>query len=101
MDNQSSKVQLIRPVLEKKLSGIGCFFLSGYAFKSSDYLNVGIPLIKIGNIQNRVVNIINDGDYISEAIVNEKTQKFLLKNNDILIAMTGQGSVGRVGKLKL
>lgn len=86
---------------DKILKEIGCTFLSGYAFKSSDYGSIGIPLIKIGNIQNRNVTIDNEGDFVLEKIINEKVEKYLLSNNDVLIAMTGQGSVGRVGKLKI
>ncbi|MFD2240389.1 restriction endonuclease subunit S [Flectobacillus roseus] len=88
-------------IIEKPLNEIGCSFLSGFAFKSSDYSNKGIPLIKIGNIQNRVVTVDSNGDHISEELINDRTKRFLLSNNDVLIAMTGQGSVGRVGKLKL
>ncbi|SFB76578.1 type I restriction enzyme, S subunit [Flexibacter flexilis DSM 6793] len=88
-------------IIEKPLNEIGCSFLSGFAFKSSDYSNKGIPLIKIGNIQNRVVTVDSNGDRISEELINDRTKRFLLSNNDVLIAMTGQGSVGRVGKLKL
>ncbi|MCU0323706.1 MAG: restriction endonuclease subunit S [Spirosomaceae bacterium] len=87
--------------MEKRLNEIGCSFLSGFAFKSSDYSSIGIPLIKIGNIQDRIVTVDTRGDYVSEELINDKTIKFLLNNGDILIAMTGQGSVGRVGKLKL
>lgn len=85
---------------QNKLKDIGCSFLSGYAFKSSDYSTSGIPLIKIGNIQNTVVTIDNNGDFVSEKLLNNKTEKFLLNNYDVLIAMTGQGSVGRVGRLR-
>ncbi len=81
-------------IVEKKLSEIGCDFLSGFAFKSVDYFESGIPLIKIGNIQKRIVKIDTQGDLIPEKILNDKTERYLLKNNDVLIAMTGQGSVG-------
>lgn len=84
-----------------KLKDIGCKFLSGFAFKSSEYKNEGIPLIKIGNIQNRTVDINASSDYVSEGVLNEKVSKYLLSDKDVLIAMTGQGSVGRVGRLKL
>ncbi len=33
--------------------------------------------------------------------MNNKHDKFILKNNDVLIAMTGQGSLGRIGRIKL
>jgi type I restriction enzyme S subunit len=83
------------------LKELNCKFLSGFAFKSSDYRDSGIPLIKIGNIQNRHVEINSNGTFVSKELINNKTNKFLLKRGDVLIAMTGQGSVGRVGKLKL
>lgn len=86
---------------EKKLSEVNCKLLSGFAFKSSDFSEVGIPLIKIGNIQNKIVSSELSVSFVSHNILNEKTERYLLENDDVLIAMTGQGSVGRVGKLKL
>jgi type I restriction enzyme S subunit len=84
-----------------KLKDIGCSFLSGFAFKSTDYISVGVPLIKIGNIQNRAVRIDELGDFVHKDILNKKISQYLLKNMDVLIAMTGQGSVGRVGRIKM
>src|ERR1039457_2022187 len=86
---------------EYKLKDIGCSFLSGYGFQSTDFELNGIPLIKIGNIQKKTVTVDPDGDFISVNKLDDKVSKFLLDNNDVLIAMTGQGSVGRVGRLKL
>lgn len=88
-------------IKEYKLKDIGCNFLSGYAFKSTDYTQSGVPLIKIGNIQNRLVEVANDGDFVSDSLIDKTITKYLLSDGDVLIAMTGQGSVGRVGKLKL
>jgi type I restriction enzyme, S subunit len=86
--------------IEDKKIKYGCSFLSGYAFKSSDFSDEGIPVIKIANIQNKVVRT-DDSQRIPFNSVNPKIDKFFLKNGDVLIAMTGQGSVGRVGKLIL
>ena len=83
------------------LKELGCEFISGFAFKSSDYSNIGIPLIKIGNIQNRIVKIDLNGNFISIKNIEDKHERYFLNHNDVLIAMTGQGSVGRVGRLKL
>lgn len=88
-------------LIERKLDDIGCKFISGFGFKSSDYTDKGIPLIKIGNIQNRVVSVDSKGTFVSENIINNKIRSVFLSNRDVLIAMTGQGSVGRVGRLKL
>lgn len=79
----------------------GCEFLSGYAFKGEDFVDSnGYPVIKIKNIQSRKVTTV-DSQYVPREVITEKLDKFRLDNGDILIAMTGQGSVGRVGKLYL
>lgn len=85
----------------KSLVELKCGFLSGYAFKSSWYSKSGLPLIKIGNIQNRIVEIDVDGNFIPNNIINDKLEKYCVNDGDVLIAMTGQGSVGRVGKMKI
>ncbi len=70
---------------------------SGYAFSSSDLVEEGIPVIKIGNI--------NDGKVSEECVsyynknISAKLKKYVLQKDDFLIAMTGAGSVGRVGKM--
>ena len=76
----------------------GSDFISGYAFKGSDFIDSGNPVIKIKNIQNKKVTTENS-QYISEDVITENIIKYKLNNGDVLIAMTGQGSVGRVGKL--
>jgi len=73
---------------------------SGFAFKSKDLGNHGIPVVKIKNVNNRVVDV-SDTQFFPESLINEKHDKFILQDGDVLIAMTGQGSVGRVGRLSL
>jgi len=82
----------IKPISE------GSEFISGYAFKGKDFVDVGNPVIKIKNIRNGKVTT-KDSQYVSDEVITDKLLKFRLYNGDILIAMTGQGSVGRVGKL--
>ncbi len=67
------------------------------AFKSKDFTGIGHPVIKIKNIQDGFV-ILEDSQCVDSKTV-EGLNKFKLNNGDILIAMTGQGSVGRVGRL--
>lgn len=76
-----------------------CDFISGFAFKSKDFSDKGYPVIKIKNIQNKRVTITGDTQHIPFELATEKLNKFRLESDDILIAMTGQGSVGRVGRL--
>ncbi|EMF5208932.1 restriction endonuclease subunit S [Enterobacter roggenkampii] len=75
----------------------GCTFISGYAFKSKDFTDIGYPVIKIKNIQDGFVTL-EDSQCVTSNTV-EGLNKFRLNNGDVLIAMTGQGSVGRVGRL--
>ena len=71
---------------------------SGFAFKSQDLGDRGIPVVKIKNVNNRTVNIA-DTQFFPQELLNEKHSRFFLEDGDVLIAMTGQGSVGRVGRL--
>jgi len=67
-----------------------CRVFSGYGFKTKDYTKEGIPLIKIGNLQDGEVVINPDNDYMPESWKeNERLRKFILKSRDILIALTG------------
>ncbi|GMQ49699.1 restriction endonuclease subunit S [Vibrio sp. 10N] len=97
----SFKTPLGKTIFETKPISAGCEFVSGYAFKSKDFAESGFPVIKIKNIQNKQVTLNGDNQFIPKSVITEKLNKFRLTHGDILIAMTGQGSVGRVGKLVL
>jgi type I restriction enzyme S subunit len=71
---------------------------SGFAFKSQDLGAQGIPVIKIANIQNKRVSS-ECSDYFPDKLYTPKFDRYFLHPNDTLIAMTGAGSVGRVGKM--
>ena len=71
---------------------------SGYAFKSSDLCDNGIPVIKIANIQNKGVNR-DCAQKFPKTKITTKLDKYFLQKNDVLVAMTGQGSLGRIGKM--
>ena len=79
--------------------------LNGYAFKSKDFTNEGIPVIKIKNIVPPSIEL-SDVQYVSEELFNEK-ERFALKYNDILISMTGSNvnqiasAVGKIGRVRL
>ena len=78
----------------------GASVYSGFAFKSEDFCDTGIPVVKIKNVNNRLVDLV-DTEFFPADKVTEKHAKFFLKDGDVLIAMTGQGSVGRVGRVRL
>tara|TARA_B110000238_G_C16089799_1_gene423259 strand:- start:246 stop:1493 length:1248 start_codon:yes stop_codon:yes gene_type:complete len=67
---------------------------SGYAFKSKWWTNKGLPVIKIGTIQNNSVSK-EELEYISE--LNEfNRDNCQVKKGDIVIAMTGF-TMGKIG----
>ena len=71
---------------------------AGYAFKSSDFTNHGIGVIKIKNINDGTVDLINT-DKISNDLFNSLSNDFVLSTGDVVIAMTG-ATIGKVGKLR-
>jgi type I restriction enzyme, S subunit len=73
--------------------------ISGYAFKSKDWQETGIPVIKIKNIQEDNTVNLQDTDFISPCIVTPNLKKFFLASGDFLVAMTG-ATAGKVGKLR-
>ena len=79
--------------------------LSGFAFKSKDFVDNGVPVIKIKNIVPPYVTT-DDSVYVSQELY-ELSEKYQLNYNDILISMTGSNynqlssAVGKVGRVRL
>ena len=88
----------------KKRLGDYIEILSGFAFKSKDFCEKGIPVIKIKNICPPYVSL-EDLSFVPSTIAYANS-KYILKRNDILIAMTGShinqiaSVVGRVARVK-
>lgn len=59
----------------------------GFAFKSNDYQDNGVPLIRIGNVGKGQVSH-KDFIYLSEKLY-KNSQNFQLKEGDVLMGMTG------------
>ena len=72
-----------------------CDILNGYAFKSSDYSNVGFRVMRIGNVQKGKI-VDSDPMFIPSAIA-AALPTFQLREDDILVSLTG--NVGRVGRV--
>lgn len=76
-----------------KLSDV-CEMVNGYGFSSSEYIENGNPIISIKNIdQNGNINL----NRLKTIKQNEKFEKHIINDYDILIALTG-ATIGKVGK---
>ncbi|MDO9945763.1 restriction endonuclease subunit S [Glaesserella parasuis] len=73
-----------------------CSMKNGYAFKSSDWTDNGIPVIKIGSIKSNIIDIYDAG-FVNNSYGNLKSE-FLVKEGDILIGLTG-AYVGKSGRI--
>jgi type I restriction enzyme S subunit len=80
---------------EIKNVGEVCKLTNGFAFQSKDYTDSGFFVIRIGNVQDGYVEL-NNPRFIN--LTDEKQKKFILKQGDILVSLTG--NVGRVGEIK-
>lgn len=69
---------------------------SGFAFKGADWKDEGFPVIKIKNIGNNDIDLM-DCSLIPDNIA-EAASKFKLNAGDLLIAMTG-ATVGKIGMM--
>ncbi|EAH8539682.1 hypothetical protein EWE98_07075, partial [Campylobacter upsaliensis] len=67
---------------------------NGYAFKAEQFSNNGIPIIKIGDIQQGKINLANCVFLNNENI--DDFKDYQVAKNDILIAMSG-ATTGKVG----
>ena len=64
-----------------------CTLKSGFAFKSKWWQDLGIPVVKIGSINQDYLNL-SDCSYVSEDKIS-LAKDFIVTGGDLLIAMTG------------
>ena len=69
--------------------------LNGYAFKSENYVDVGIRVIRIANVQK---GYIEDKTPAFYPVGTKGLDKYMLEENDLLMSLTG--NVGRVAILQ-
>lgn len=67
---------------------------NGYAFKSNQFIENEVPIIRINNLQNNKVIIDKKICYPKEFLENNK--QYEIKSGDILISMSG--SIGKISK---
>ena len=82
--------------MEKVRIGDVCEVLNGYAFKSEKYVDKGIRIIRITNVQKGFIEDKEPQFYPIEK--KTEIEKYMLQDDDLLISLTG--NVGRVALLE-
>jgi type I restriction enzyme S subunit len=75
--------------------GDACKILNGYPFRSDNYVESGIRIIRIANVQK---GFIEDSSPVFYPLHSEGIDKCMLEEGDLLISLTG--NVGRVATLE-
>lgn len=76
--------------------------INGYAFKTKDFVDTGVPIVKIKSLKNKNL-VVNNGDFVNKEFL-KLNEKYHIKYDDFVIAMTGShitlpsSAVGRVAK---
>ena len=81
--------------MKKIRLGDACDILNGFAFKSENYVDSGIRVIRIANVQK---GYIEDNTPVFYQLETNELDKYMLEEGDLLMALTG--NVGRVAILK-
>lgn len=81
--------------MEKIKIGCICEVLNGYAFKSDQYVESGIRVLRIANVQK---GYIEDSAPVFYPEESTGLEKYMLEEGDLLMSLTG--NVGRVALLK-
>jgi type I restriction enzyme S subunit len=68
-------------------------FRSGFSFKSQDWQEYGVPVVKIGSVKPGIIDL-SQVSYVSKEVA-EQAARYRLTTGDMLIGMTGY--VGEVG----
>ena len=82
--------------MDKVRLGDICEVLNGYAFKSEKYVDKGIRIIRITNVQKGFIEDKEPQFYPIEK--KTEIEKYMLQDDDLLISLTG--NVGRVALLE-
>jgi type I restriction enzyme M protein len=68
--------------------GVHCKIKGGNAFKSSDYVDDGIQLIRMGNVKQMFFDVENSPSYLPKSY-ESNYPNYLLEKGDLLVSMTG------------
>jgi type I restriction enzyme M protein len=94
---------VIDPSWEMVELGEVCNLVNGYAFKSKDFVDEGVQLIRMGNVKKSFFDPENKPAFLPKNFL-DKYGKFILHKGDLIVSMTGTtgkddyGNVCRVNK---
>ncbi len=89
------KIEVCGDEMEEIKIGKACDILNGFAFKSENYVDEGIRVIRIANVQK---GYIEDNTPAFYPIETKGIEKYMLNEGDLLMSLTG--NVGRVAILE-
>ncbi|MFE4029477.1 restriction endonuclease subunit S [Priestia sp. YIM B13551] len=75
-----------------------CKVKGGFAFKSKDFIDNGVPVIKIANIYKNEVVVNQSTSYVDSGFL-DKYKDFIVKEGSLLIALSG-ATTGKFGIYK-
>ncbi|MFY2158574.1 restriction endonuclease subunit S [Cytobacillus firmus] len=64
-------------------------FKNGYAFKSKDFVEQGIQLIRMGNLYGNSLSLNRNPVYLPNDVDENLKLKYLIQNGEILLSLTG------------
>ncbi len=76
-----------------------CRVTPGFAFKSESFQSHGIPVVKIANIRDDYTVDLSEAQCWPTELFSERLQKFVLRDKDIVLAMTG-ATAGKLGRVR-
>lgn len=81
--------------IDTKLDDV-CRFQNGFAFKSNTFKPSGTPIIRISNIQDGRIDVLNRLVFFDPKDYRENLDRYRIVEGDLLIAMSG-ATTGKVG----
>ena len=81
--------------MDKIKIGTACDILNGFAFKSENYTDAGLRVIRIANVQKGYIEDVTPAFYPCDS---KGLDKYMLEEGDLLMSLTG--NVGRVALLE-
>jgi len=82
-------------IIRKVRIGDVCAIKGGYAFKSTEFIKIGIPVVKITNIVDKSIVFDENSDYLPVMYI-DKYADYKVEKGDVLIALSG-ATTGKYG----